>query len=88
MEGTIDLLKCDIEGSEAELFADCQAWINRVRNLVVELHQPYSAGQFCEDIRRGGGVFEIYHRAPVNGESEVVFLQQVSIEKDIRSAVP
>lgn len=40
--GPIDLLKCDIEGAEAELFVDCADWIHRVRHLIVEVHRPYS----------------------------------------------
>lgn len=35
----IDVLKCDIEGAEAELFADCREWIGRVRTMVVECHR-------------------------------------------------
>lgn len=38
LTGSIDLLKCDIEGAEAEVFAKCAEWIPRVRYLVVELH--------------------------------------------------
>ena len=36
---TIDILKIDIERSEAEVFArNFEAWLGHVRNLVVELH--------------------------------------------------
>lgn len=38
----IDLLKCDIEGAEAEIFENCSGWINLVRRLVVETHHPYT----------------------------------------------
>jgi FkbM family methyltransferase len=34
----IDVLKCDIEGAEAELFAECRPWIGRVRTMNVECH--------------------------------------------------
>jgi FkbM family methyltransferase len=37
--GEIDVLKCDIEGAEAELFANCREWIGRVRTMVVECHR-------------------------------------------------
>ncbi len=47
---TIDLLKCDIEGAEQEVFADCASWLHRVRNLVIELHEPYLADRFLQDI--------------------------------------
>lgn len=56
----IDLLKCDIEGSEKEVFADCASWIGRVRNMVVEVHGAYTADQFLDDLRRAGGRFELY----------------------------
>ena len=53
----IDLLKCDIEGAERELFTDCQTWIHRIRNIVVELHAPYSKDQFLSDVGRSGADF-------------------------------
>lgn len=34
----IDILKCDIEGAEGELFSDCSRWIGRVEAMVVECH--------------------------------------------------
>ena len=76
IDGPIDLLKCDIEGSEEEVFADCGAWIARVKNLVVELHHPYSSERLFEDLRSGGGRFNVYHRVLSNGNSELVFLEQ------------
>jgi FkbM family methyltransferase len=57
----IDLLKCDIEGSEAELFADCAAWIGRVRRVVVEVHSPYNVSRLLEDLARNGGRFQLMH---------------------------
>lgn len=36
----IDILKCDIEGAERELFSECRSWIGRVRAMVVECHHP------------------------------------------------
>jgi FkbM family methyltransferase len=39
--GQIDLLKIDIEGGEAALFASgTEAWLGRVRNICIELHDP------------------------------------------------
>ncbi len=52
--GPIDLLKCDIEGAEAEVFADCAEWIRRVRTLIIELHAPYTRDRLLSDLRRGG----------------------------------
>ena len=41
----IDILKIDIEGSEKEVFEkNTQGWINRVKVLVVELHDRYKPG--------------------------------------------
>lgn len=72
----VDILKCDIEGAEAEVFADCSAWIGRVRQLVVEVHRPYSPEVFMEDLARGGGQFSLYHRVPVEDGSQLLFLEQ------------
>ena len=36
--GPIDLLKIDIEGSEAALFSANTRWLDRVRNLCIETH--------------------------------------------------
>ncbi len=55
----IDILKCDIEGAERELFADCGAWIGRVRNMVVEVHPPYSAAELEADLKRCGADFRM-----------------------------
>ena len=39
--GQIDILKCDIEGAELELFANAsEEWLPRVRNIAIELHTP------------------------------------------------
>ena len=38
----IDLLKCDIEGSEKELFEHAHEWIKQVRLAVVEVHGDYT----------------------------------------------
>lgn len=54
---TLDLLKLDIEGAEKELFEDhsCQDWINRVKILVIELHdwiKPHSSRSFFRAISK------------------------------------
>jgi FkbM family methyltransferase len=44
---TIDLLKIDIEGSEEVLFSNgAERWLNRVRNLYIELHGPRATSLF------------------------------------------
>lgn len=51
----VDLLKCDIEGAERELFADCAAWIGRVRHIVIELHKDvYAIDDMLADLQRNG----------------------------------
>jgi FkbM family methyltransferase len=55
----IDLLKCDIEGSERELFAGCASWIGRVKHLVCETHAPYLNADLYRDLRAAGWDFEI-----------------------------
>ncbi len=39
----VDFLKCDIEGSEFELFADASAWLPRVRRIAMEVHCGYGS---------------------------------------------
>ncbi|HLF75970.1 MAG TPA: FkbM family methyltransferase [Dehalococcoidia bacterium] len=43
----IDILKIDIEGSEREVFAHPEAWIDGVQSMVVELHDRFAPG--CKD---------------------------------------
>lgn len=50
----VDLLKCDIEGSEQELFDAPQNWLDRVDRIVIELHVPYLLPQFYEALNRAG----------------------------------
>src|SRR5688572_3148969 len=61
LPGDIDLLKCDIEGAEQELFDHCQDWIGRVRLALIECHGAYGAAELMESIRRCGGRFETVH---------------------------
>ncbi len=75
VHGPVDLLKCDIEGAESELFAECADWIGRVRNLVVELHRPYSAEDFLAHLDRAGARFQVYYQRSLDDGSELIFLQ-------------
>jgi FkbM family methyltransferase len=59
----IDLLKCDIEGSEAEIFAECGQWIDRVHYMIVETHHPYSPQALYHDLSRAGWGFTVQHEA-------------------------
>jgi FkbM family methyltransferase len=38
---SIDILKCDIEGSEKDVFENCASWIKKVKNVIVEVHQKW-----------------------------------------------
>ncbi len=68
----VDMLKCDIEGSEQ--FAECSAWIGRVKNLIVETHEPYRPGQLYDDLRRNGGRFELLRECEA-GDHVVCYLR-------------
>ncbi|PYI93057.1 MAG: hypothetical protein DME97_07045 [Verrucomicrobia bacterium] len=71
----VDLLKCDVEGTEAELFCDCADWITRIRYAIVETHPPYSPDALENDIRRNGGSLKLVGRLQ-HGPNELVFLEQ------------
>src|SRR5204863_5459192 len=58
MHGPIDLLKCDIEGAEQDLFAHCAPWIARIQNLIIEVHPPYTKALLLADLRSAGGDFD------------------------------
>jgi FkbM family methyltransferase len=60
-DGQLDVVKCDIEGAEAELFEDCRSWIGRVGWLVVECHAPYSASDLEAHLKSSGGNFRRVH---------------------------
>lgn len=68
----IDLLKCDIEGAEAEIFAECGDWIPRCRRIAIEIELPYSSEQLFGDIERHGVKF--CHRIRKNFGSRQVLL--------------
>ncbi|OFZ82429.1 MAG: hypothetical protein A2583_03760 [Bdellovibrionales bacterium RIFOXYD1_FULL_53_11] len=40
----IDIMKCDIEGAEREIFSEKSAWLERVDQIIVELHDRYAPG--------------------------------------------
>jgi FkbM family methyltransferase len=55
----VELFKCDVEGTEAELFKNCSAWIGRVKHLVVETHAPYKLRDLYAELRAAGWDFEV-----------------------------
>ena len=40
----ISLLKMDIEGAEAVVFADCHTWLRQIDNIIIELHNDSMFG--------------------------------------------
>jgi FkbM family methyltransferase len=72
----VDLLKSDIEGAEQAVFADCGAWIGRIRRIAIEIEAPYSAEQLFADIERHDVKFE--HKVKKSfGTRQVLLLWRV-----------
>lgn len=63
----VDVLKVDIEGAEADVFAHAGAWIHRVRAVIVELHEDLAPG--CSDAYEAA-VADFPHRW-TRGENQV-----------------
>jgi FkbM family methyltransferase len=58
----IDVLKCDIEGAEAEVFADCSSWITRVDAMSVECHNDMMRSEALQAaVAQNGGSFSVRH---------------------------
>ncbi|MFJ3775492.1 FkbM family methyltransferase [Streptomyces sp. NPDC090075] len=60
----VDLLKVDVEGSEAEIFADPHPWLDRVDRIVMEIHDKYIDGDRVRATLRGAGFRRIPPRVP------------------------
>lgn len=75
IEGEIDLLKCNIEGAEAEVFAGGPEWVRRVRNMVVDVHKPYSAEKLLADVKLADGRTWVMERLGGNDHREMVLLR-------------
>ncbi|MCS3529174.1 FkbM family methyltransferase [Chryseobacterium sp. JUb7] len=48
---SIDLLKIDIEGGEIDLLSKNNSWLNTVGDIIIEIHQPYSAERLTQDLK-------------------------------------
>ena len=69
----IDLLKLDVEGAEREIFSDtAEAWLPRVRLIVIELHDRFQPGCSAAFYRRIAGRLEAQE---VQGENVFVLLR-------------
>lgn len=71
----IDLLKCDIEGAEATVFANCRSWIGRIRTLVIELHDAYDSKAFMNDLQNNGSALRVVHEERISGNPVLVLRQ-------------
>ena len=63
----IDLLKCDIEGAEVELFADCAPWIHRVRAAVVECHDDFKVDDLLRVLEANGARMHVVAHEEMEG---------------------
>jgi FkbM family methyltransferase len=77
LNGPIDLLKCDVEGAEAEIFADCRAWIPLCRYLVVEVHAPYTAAELLAHLNNAN-VHPRWLEVVDKGDVAVIFMDCTS----------
>ena len=58
----IGVLKCDVEGAEAEVFADCRSWIDRVDAMSVECHlDVISTNALLALLADNGAAFDVRH---------------------------
>ena len=53
--GPVDLVKCDIEGSEQAFLESYGPLLARTRRVVVELHEAFVDYDACRDLLRGAG---------------------------------
>jgi FkbM family methyltransferase len=71
--GTIDIVKCDIEGAEEEVFSTCESWIHRVRYLVAELHDGLDETWLQEQINGNGATAYILGVREGYGNAKLVW---------------
>ncbi|KQS92698.1 FkbM family methyltransferase [Chryseobacterium sp. Leaf394] len=70
----IDLLKMDIEGAESEVLTRNNQWLNKVSNIIIELHSPYKTEDLERDLSPFG--FKIH---PIG---EVLELKNILLTKN------
>ncbi|PZP52396.1 MAG: hypothetical protein DI598_00770 [Pseudopedobacter saltans] len=56
---SIDLLKIDIEGEEADLLSNDNKWLDNVRSIIVELHGDFTIDRLTDLLRPFG--FKVYY---------------------------
>lgn len=60
----VDLLKVDVEGSEADIFATPQPWMDSVDRIVLEVHDKYIDGDIVRSTMKQAGFHRIAPRRP------------------------
>jgi len=64
--GEIDILKIDIEGTEKHIFkSDYEYWIDRTRNIAIELHDRADSDVFFEAMRGYNYIFSTFQELTV-----------------------
>ncbi|MGH9438813.1 MAG: FkbM family methyltransferase [Terriglobia bacterium] len=58
----VDFVKMDIEGAESSVLAHPDSWIQAVRCLKIEIHQPYTVAACVHDLQQAGLSCEIDSR--------------------------
>jgi FkbM family methyltransferase len=72
-EGPIDVMKCDVEGGEAEIFDNCAAWIDRVRHIVVEVHGGLDKTWLQSRISENGARLDVRGHRKGHGSAELIW---------------
>ena len=74
-QGMIDILKCDVEGGEEEVFSHCASWIHRVRYLVAELHDGLDEVWLAETLAQNGARAEVLGTRKGYGSAKLAWCQ-------------
>lgn len=64
---SIDILKVDVEGAEKVLVESNKEWLNKVKIILIELHEGYSVSDLEEDISEYG--FSLYEPGSSKGNN-------------------
>ena len=76
----IDLLKCDIEGAEEELFNECSSWISQIKHIAIETCPPYSVAILEQKLASTGVQFvKLHHEAP-DGFHELALFRRADVK--------
>lgn len=70
----VDYIKMDVEGAERELLKEPEAWINSIRCMKVEVHEPYTLKQCVNDLQKHGwrAAVDAHHPACVIARNPVL----------------